>query len=234
MKIAIMQPYTFPYIGYFQMISAVDKFVFYDDVNYIKQGWINRNKILLNNKEYLFTIPLEKATSFSLIKDTKIDSKQYESWKINFLKTLRQNYKKAPYFIAIYDLCICTLDSNCISISEVAIKSVMLASKYLNLKTEFVISSEQNADKELGRMERLIEICKKENANFYINGLGGLHLYKKDEFAKKDVHLHFIKSKPIKYKQFNNEFIPWLSILDVLMFNSPEEIKMMLDKYELL
>lgn len=93
MKIAIMQPYIFPYIGYFQLINAVDKFIIYDDVNYIKQGWINRNKILLNNEDYLFTFPLKNASSYKKINEIELSENLYSKWKIKFFKTL-EVYKK--------------------------------------------------------------------------------------------------------------------------------------------
>src|SRR5690554_7239133 len=101
MKIAVMQPYLFPYIGYFQMINAVDKFVFYDDVNFIKQGWINRNRILLNNRDFLFTVPLKRANSFCLIKDTLINEKFLVSWRSKLQLTINQNDKQEPNFIEV-------------------------------------------------------------------------------------------------------------------------------------
>jgi len=233
MRIAVMQPYFMPYIGYYQMIKAVDKFVFYEDVNFIKQGWINRNRILLNNKDFLFTIPLEKANSFCLIRDTLINEKFYESWKHKFLQSIDQNYKKAPNFLAVNDLVQSVLDAKCKTISELAIESILATSRYLGLKTEFFVSSERYQNKDLGRQERLLDICKKENATHYINALGGQDLYDKESFKERGIVLNFIKTLPITYKQLNDEFIPWLSIIDVLMFNSVDEVHEMLDKFEL-
>lgn len=233
MTIAVMQPYIFPYIGYFQMIHAVDKFVFYDDVNFIKQGWINRNRILLNNKDFLFTIPLHKANSFTYIKDTTINQKLYENWKSKFLLTVAQNYKKAPYFRDVFLVVETVLNSEAANISQLAIASVVAVSNYLGLQTEFITASEAYQNKDLERQERLIDICKKENATHYINALGGKDLYSKEDFKKKNIDLKFIQSQPIVYKQYSDDFVPWLSIIDVLMFNSIEETKAMLDKYEL-
>ena len=228
-----MQPYFMPYVGYFQMIKAVDKFVFYDDVNYIKQGWINRNKILVNNNEFLFTVPLQKASPFVFIKDTEINDKMYENWKVKFSLTILQSYKKAPYFPEINDLVKNIVETECNTISQLAIKSVIEISKYLDLKAKFFVASERYDNKELERKERLMNICKKEKANHYINAIGGQELYSKADFMKEKIQLDFIKSKPIEYKQFNNEFVPWLSIIDVLMFNSVEDINEMLNQYEL-
>src|SRR5690554_2348036 len=173
MRIAVMQPYIFPYIGYFQMIKSVDKFVFYDDVNFIKQGWVNRNKLLINGKEYLFTVPLQKATSFALIKDTLINHSLYRVWKKKLLRSIGQNYSKAPHFLKVNELLCQVLDSESSKISHLAIESVKSISTYLDLNTEFLISSEHYDNKGLERQERLIDICRKENATHYINAIGG-------------------------------------------------------------
>lgn len=234
MKIAVMQPYLFPYIGYFQMIRAVDTFVFYDDVNFIKQGWINRNRILLNNKDFMFTVPLQKANSFCLIKDTLINEKFYGNWKIKFQRSINQNYKKAPYFDLVNELINAVLEKDYRTISDLAIKSTIAVSDYLELKTKFHISSQAYENRELERFDRLLDICKKENANHYINAIGGQALYKKEDFQSEGIELQFIKPLPIKYTQFDNEFVPWLSVIDVLMFNSVDEVNDMLKKFELI
>lgn len=228
-----MQPYFMPYIGYFQMIKSVDTFIFYDDVNFIKQGWINRNRILLNNKDFLFTIPLHNATSFSLIKDTLLNEKFYPIWKVKFLQSIAQNYKKAPHFEVVYSLISAVLNKNFQSISELAIESVKMVSGYLNLNTEFYVASERYQNIQLEREKRLIAICKNENATNYINAVGGKELYSKEVFKANGIELQFIASKPIVYKQFKDDFIPWLSIIDVLMFNSVAEVNELLNKYEL-
>jgi hypothetical protein len=233
MKLAVMQPYLFPYIGYFQMIKAVDTFVFYDDVNFMKQGWINRNRILVNGKDFMFTVPLEKPNSFWLIKNTLIHEKFYASWKTKFQMTIQQNYKKAPYFNPITAIMNQVLNQECVSISELALESVVAVSNYLGLNTTFYSSSERYENKDLERENRLVDICKNENITQYINALGGQELYSKESFKEKGIQLSFIKTLPIAYKQFNDEFVPWLSIIDVLMFNSVDEVNEMLDKYEL-
>ncbi|MDR2221792.1 MAG: WbqC family protein [Flavobacteriaceae bacterium] len=234
MKIAIMQPYFLPYIGYFQLINAVDKFVFYDDVNYIKQGWINRNNILLQGKASLFTIPLEKASSFTKINDVKLHSRLFSNWKIKFLRSIEQNYKKAPYFDDIYKLIYSVLDNDTEGIGVLAKDSIITVSKYLKLKTEFVYSSESYMNNELSSKFRVISICHKENASVYINPIGGQKLYNKEDFLSKGLELYFIQSDNHIYRQFNEEFVPWLSIIDVLMFNSIEEIQLMLNQYSLI
>lgn len=233
MIIAIMQPYIFPYVGYFQMVNAVEKFVFYDDVNYIKKGWINRNRILVNGQDFMLTVPLLNASQNNIISESYIRKDSYGEWKAKLLQTISLNYKKAPYFEVVFPMLKTFFDADYDTISEMAIKSVKLVSEYLELDTEFILSSEAYENKGLERQERLIDICKREKANHYINALGGRELYKKQDFEKEGIRLDFIKTQPIEYKQFNNQFIPWLSIIDVLMFNSKKEIAAMLNKYEL-
>ena len=233
-KLAVMQPYLFPYLGYFQLINAVDYFVFYDDVNYIKQGWINRNKILVNGRDHIFTVPLKKASSFSLIKDTELHPALFYKWKPKFLKSIEQAYKKAPFYKEILPIIEKILDTPGNSISILAEQSVMQIALYLNIKAEFRISSVDFPEtKGLEKADRLVEISRKTNTNNYINPIGGKELYEKSFFEDKGVQLDFIKSTPVEYKQFKNEFIPWLSIIDVLMFNSIEETKGFLNQFEL-
>ena len=234
MKVAVMQPYVFPYIGYFQLIKAVDKFIFYDDVNFIKGGWINRNNILINKNKSLFTIPLDKASPFVAINQTIINSNFYENWKLKFLKSIEQSYKKAPFFEETYSVVEKILNKKFEKISDLAICSIIEISEYLKINTQFEISSERYPlTGEVDKLDRLVSICKINKADNYINPIGGMELYSKTDFLKNDIILNFIKANPITYTQLNNEFVPWLSIIDVIMFNSIEEISELLDKYEL-
>ena len=232
MKLAIMQPYFFPYIGYFQLINAVDKFVFYDDVNYIKGGWINRNNILLNGEKKYFTLNLKESSSFKKINQIFIDGRSEK-----LIKTINQSYSKAPYFdqgFPIIEEVILNINTSSL-ISEIAAMSVIKTSEYLDLKTIFEISSEKYCDtKDFERAERLIKICKLNKADTYINVLGGKELYKKETFKNNKIDLFFLQSKLTEYKQFGKEFIPYLSIIDLMMFNSPEVIHKMLNNYELI
>jgi len=230
MKLAVMQPYTFPYIGYFQLVNAVDKFIFYDDVNYIKGGWINRNNILINNKTNLFTIPIIKPSSYKMIKDTELRS--YVEWRDKFNTTLKYNYKKAPYYSETIKIINDITNGKHTSISEVAINSVKVISDKLKLDTIFEESSKQYPEtKKLEKADRLIKISKLNTAHQYINPSGGKDLYDKQYFKKHGIELSFIRNEITPYKQFNNDFIGGLSIIDVMMFNSIEEIKVMLNNY---
>jgi hypothetical protein len=236
MKVAIMQPYLYPYIGYFQLINSVDKFVIYDDVNYIKQGWINRNSILVQNKPLLFTLPLQNPSSFLKINETFVNDKVYTIWVNKFLKTIEQSYKKAPYFAIVYEIINQLFDfcDSKKSISELNYCILCSICEYLGITTELVKSSSIYENSHLKAQERLIDICLLENISTYINPIGGIALYDKTSFKSNGINLFFLKSNPIVYDQSYNEFIPWLSIIDVLMFNSIGEINSMLNNYELL
>lgn len=230
MKLAIMQPYFFPYIGYFQLINAVDKFIFYDDVNYIKNGWINRNKVLINDNPQYITITIKDASSFKLIKDTEfIDNRE----KIK--KTIYFNYKKALFFKNVWPLIEDCLSFKTDYISELNIYSIKRICEYLEIKTTFEISSEKYYETaELRKEKRLIEICKLNNAKTYINPIGGQEIYDKETFLNEGINLYFIKSKEINYYRFNYLIKENLSIIDVLMFNSVKKIKELLNEYDLL
>jgi len=234
-KIAIMQPYLFPYIGYWQLLNFVDKFIIYDDVNYIKQGWINRNNILVQSKAKTFTIPLNNASSNKNINETYVNNILYARWEKKFIKTIEQSYHKAPYFQKIYDLIIKVLMYNENStISELAYISIVEIKRYLNLKTKIIKSSSIYNNSNLYGKDRVIDICKIEKATDYINPIGGEKLYNKKEFKIENINLFFIESDSIIYKQFNHSFTPNLSIIDILMFNSIEETKEFLNKYSVL
>jgi hypothetical protein len=231
MKIAIMQPYFFPYIGYFQLVNAVDKFIFYDDVAFIKQGWINRNRILLNGKDHLITLKLDGASSFKLINEIEIIQKNG-----TLLKTIIQAYSKAPFFNEFVPLVQEVFDAmnKLSSISKIAEFSVKKVSEYLNLSTIFETSSDvYSTSKLLRKEERIFAICKRNNADTYINPDGGKELYDKRSFRKEGITLFFIKNQISEYTQFKNYFIPGLSIIDVMMFNPPNLVREMICRYEL-
>jgi len=230
-KIAIMQPYIFPYIGYFQLINAVDKFVVLDDVNYINKGWINRNSILVNGKGNLFTIPLKEASQNKLINEIYISDEP--KWKINFLKTIQQNYKKASHFGIVYPIIEEIVNSINSKISAFNYYAIIKINNYLGIKTEIISTSSMYGNCALKAQNKIIDICKKENATIYINPIGGVELYNREDFTDKNLELFFIKSNDIKYLQFSNDFSPWLSIIDVMMFNSPQTITNFLEQYTL-
>lgn len=229
MKIGIMQPYFFPYIGYFQLIKAVDTFVIYDDVNFIKQGWINRNRILLNGSDFMFNIILKSASSFKKINEIEVIGNNQK-----LIKTIEQAYRKAPYFTEVYPVITDILLDKETNLAKFLTDSLHAIIGYLAMNVSVLVSSEIEKDTSLKGDDKVIDICKQLNATNYINAIGGQELYSKEKFAENGLILNFIKSKSIVYPQFKNKFVPWLSIIDVMMFNSKEEIKSMLNKYELI
>lgn len=231
MKLAIMQPYAFPYIGYFQLLNAVDKFVILDDVNFIMRGWINRNRILINGKDHLFTIPVKNASQNRLICECEISE---NNWKEKFLKTIEFNYIKAPFF----NECLSVLDS-IINYKEKDLSKWLLFQikeicNYLSIKTEIVESSRIYSSQHLKAQTKIIDICRQEGATYYYNAIGGKELYDPQEFKENKIILKFLKSIPSQYHQFRNEFVPFLSIIDIMMFNSVNEIQVQLNNYELI
>ena len=230
--IAIMQPYIFPYIGYFQLINAVDKFVLFDDVNFIKRGWINRNNLLLNGKSHLFSIPLKEASQNKLINEIELSPEV--KWKNNFLKTVEQYYKNAPQFEVIYTMVTEIINYEEVKLNLYLLNSLNKLANYLSLQTDIVASSSIYNNKHIKGAERIVNVCSQENASTYINPIGGMDIYSKDFFAERNIRLQFLKSKSIRYQQFRNDFIPWLSIIDVLMFNDKQEIANLLNQYELI
>ncbi|MEO9967594.1 MAG: WbqC family protein [Reichenbachiella sp.] len=233
--IAIMQPYLFPYLGYFQLIQAVDDFIFFDDVNYIKKGWINRNNILANGQPSLFTVPIIKASqnkkicdSYPLITD---------SWTEKFVNSLTQAYSKAPFFnesCSLVQKVFKSIDPKN-SIADLAIQSIKSVLEYIDLEKSIMLSSEISYNREGSGPEKIISITKNLGAQHYVNPINGRELYSSEYFDDHGIKLSFIQMEEhLKYNQLNNSFIPNLSILDVLMYNSPEGIRQLLTKYTLL
>ncbi|MCU0473983.1 MAG: WbqC family protein [Bacteroidales bacterium] len=231
MKLAIMQPYIFPYLGYFQLINAADKFVILDDVNFIMRGWINRNRILVNGKEHLFSVPVAKATQNRIISECEIAD---DKWGLKFLKTLELSYKRAPNFITSFEVINSILAQSETNLSKWLTFQLKAICKYLDIKTEIVETSRINNNRRLKAQDKIIDICKQEGADLYINAIGGKELYDDNVFRSNNIKLKFIKTIPEKYKQFNSDFVPFLSIIDVMMFNNKNDIRNLLNKYELI
>jgi hypothetical protein len=230
-KTAIMQPYFFPYLAYWQAINAVDNYVVYDDVTYIKGGWINRNNILVNGKACLITLPLKQSSSFKNINEIEIIDNQKMLSKL--LKTIQMAYSKAPYFKDVMPM-IEDLILNNTNIAQLNYNSILKICAYLDIKTNIILSSQLEKDNSLHAQDKVIHINKLLDSDVYINAIGGQELYESESFKQNGIDLKFIKMGDIKYPQFKNDFVPNLSIIDVMMFNSPEQIHQMLDDYELL
>ena len=221
-----MQPYFFPYIGYFQLLASVDTFVFYDDVNFIKNGWINRNRMLLAGEVRYITVPLQGASSFSKINQIAIQPGSL--WREKMIESVRHAYSKAPNFSDINELLSEVLFAEESDISSLAKSSVIAISNYLELNRRFVMSSAGYNNAELNGEVRVCDICLKEKASEYFNLPSGRTLYDEDVFSSKGIQLRFIHPNLRAYPQFSEEFHPALSILDVLMFNEKDLVREML------
>lgn len=232
MKLAIMQPYFLPYIGYFQLLNAADEFVVYDNIKFTKRGWIQRNRILVNGTGAMFSLPLKKASDYLDVRDRQLsDSFRLERTKL--LRRIEAAYSKSPYFASampVIEQCFKYENTN---LFEFIHKSLLVVCKYFGITTRIKISSGLISDHDLKGQDRVIAICQALSADHYINAIGGIGLYNNKAFAKKGIQLSFIKSEPIVYQQVDNEFVPSLSIIDVMMFNHVKRIHEYLELYEL-
>jgi hypothetical protein len=232
MKLAIMQPYFFPYIGYFQLMNAADEFILYDNIKYTKKGWINRNRILVNGRERFITLPVKKDSDYLDVRDRYL-ADVWSSEKKKLLNRIAESYRKAPMFESVYPIiekCILFAETN---LFNFILNSLDVLKEYLKIDTPLLISSKIPIDHELKAENKVIALCLARKASIYLNPIGGKQLYLKKEFAENGIDLYFHKINGVKYKQFDNDFVPWLSILDVIMFNSKEEISGMLDQFRL-
>lgn len=231
MKLAIMQPYFFPYIGYFQLINAVDLFIVYDNIQYTKKGWINRNRILQNGTDTLISLPIKKASDFLDVCDREV-ADSFDRKKL--LNKIRAAYNRAPYFKQIFPLIERVVKHDDVNLFRFIHHSISQTLEHLGVTTQLIKSSDVNIDHTLKSQEKVLALCDAVSAETYVNAIGGVDLYSKEVFSSKGIDLKFIKSNPIEYRQFKNEFCPWLSIIDVMMFNPTEVVRGYLDSYELI
>jgi len=233
MRIAIMQPYFLPYIGYFQLIDAVDKFVLYDNIEYTKKGWINRNYYLCNGEKKLFTVPIQRAHD-TLNIDQRFLLEDCELSQNKILNKLYAAYKKAPHFesgFSLLEKIILHENRNLFAYIYFSISEIV---SYLDIKTPIIISSSLEYDSCLKGEKKVLAICEDCNASVYLNSIGGQKLYNKKIFEREGILLRFLQSQKNYYKQFSYEFVDSLSIVDVIMFNKVETIKQFLKNYKLL
>ena len=224
------QPYLFPYIGYWQLINASDVYIISDSMQYIKKGYINRNSILLNKNKHLFSLQVMNVHGDSLINEVGVGNNTAK-----IAETIKHAYKKAPYFNEVYPLIEEILGNDEKNLARFIGNSIERIADFLDIRTRFFYLSELQGETTLKAQARTIDICKRVNADHYINAIGGQSLYSKKDFDKEGMKLSFLKTGDIEYKQFyGQDFVPSLSIIDVMMFNSPEQIKTLLEKYTLL
>ncbi|UPT76817.1 WbqC family protein [Sulfurovum sp. XGS-02] len=229
MTIGCNQPYFFPYLGFWQLINISDIYVIADSMQYIKQGYINRNNMLINGRRHLFTLEVSSVHMRSLINEVKVGKNARQ-----ILKSIFHAYKKAPYFEEVYPMLEEILLHGEKNLAKYVGYAIERTVQYLDIDTKMIYLSDLQGDTLLKGQDRVIDICKRLNADHYINSIGGQKLYNKEDFLREGIKLNFIKSGDIEYKQFNHKFIPNLSIIDVMMFNSKEEIEEMLNSYELI
>ena len=232
MKIGIMQPYFFPYIGYFQLLNMVDKYVVFDTAQFANNKWGFRNQILINGDPGFFRVKTLKANQNKLFNEIEI-SGDAEAKKNN-IHTLECAYGKAPHFPEVMPVLEEFLMADHENLAEYNVASIKLVCNYLGINTEILLFSELDCDRDLKRQYRIFDVCRMLGGNEYINAIGGTELYDFEEFRENGIELAFLKTDDIRYPQFGGEFVPDLSIIDVMMFNSVPEIQDLLNRYTLI
>ena len=229
MKLGIMQPYFMPYIGYFQLMKAVDKYVVYDDVNYIKGGWGNRNHILINGEKEMFTVTLQKASPNKLFNEIVIG----DDFK-KLMKTLQMNYSRAINFDQTMVLMERIISFPNKQLAVFIANSFREILSYLSVETEILMSSEIPKDNSLRGKDKIIQICEILGADTYYNAVGGKNLYDQEEFREHGITLNFVDSLPQVYSQLHTrEFVSGLSMVDVLMNNTKDKVNSLLESYQI-
>jgi len=232
MKLGIMQPYFLPYIGYFQLIAAIDQFIVYDNIKYTKKGWINRNRMLLNGTDAMFSLPLKKGSDSLDVVERELAAEFDRSKLLNQFKGA---YGRAPQFELIYPLLERIVQHEEANLFRYTHNSIVQLCEHLGINTEIRISSAIRIDHELKGQDKVLALCKAAGADTYINTIGGVELYAKGDFRIQGIELQFIKTRPFEYAQFGNTFVPWLSIVDVLMFNPLNLVRAYINEnYELI
>lgn len=219
-RLAIMQPYFFPYIGYFQLIAAVDLFIVYDNIKYTKKGWINRNRLLQNGKDVMFSLPLKSDSDYLDVCDRTLAA---DFNRDKLLSQFKGAYRRAPYFSQTFPLIEQVLGYEDTNLFRFLHHSIVKTCEHLGITTKIKISSEIAIDHDLKNQDKVLALCEAVGTSTYVNAIGGMELYPSDTFQKKGINLRFIQSKRFEYPQFGSTFVPWLSIIDVMMFNSKEE-----------
>lgn len=226
-----MQPYFLPHIGYWQLLAAVDRFVVYDNIQYTKKGWINRNRFLRNGADAFFTVPLKKGSHLLDVADRAL-ADDFDPGTL--LNPLAAAYRKAPLFGTVFPVIETVVAAAPRNLFEYLHRGLMVIADYLEIRTPVVVSSMVAIDHRLGSERRVLALCEALGATRYINTTGGRTLYSAPTFAEHGIELRFIQSRPLTYPQYDHPFVPSLSIVDVMMFNSKDTIRGMLGAYELI
>lgn len=233
MNVVIMQPYFFPYLGYFNLLHSSDLFILLDDVQFIRRGWINRNRIQLVEAPLSFTVPVAKASRDTPINRTLISPDHFAGFADKFAKQLKAAYGTAPFYKDVATLVEKTLGGPHDTVAQLAERSIREVMDYVGLKRNIRLASAlepEASGKHLKGEERLIHIARAVGASHYNNPPGGRELYSSDAFAAAGIALRFVRPHLPPYDR-PAPFIPGLSILDALMYIPPEEITGMMAQY---
>ncbi len=228
-----MQPYFLPYIGYFQLIHAVDEFIVYDNIQFSKKGWFHRNRMLQNGKDEYFSLSLKKDSDFLDVRDRRLS----DSWpddREKILRKIAQNYRKAQHFEAVYPLVESIFRYPEARLFDFIFCSLKTVCDFLQITTSLTVSSALEIDHSLKSQDKVIALVKKAGGSSYLNPIGGFDLYNPEDFRAQGLTLQFHKARPFSYPQSGNEFVPWLSVLDLMMFNSKEQIIGWLDNFDII
>jgi hypothetical protein len=217
-----MQPYFFPYVGYFQLIAAADTFIVYDNVKYTKKGWINRNRLLRNGEAIVFSIPLKRDSDFLDVRDRSL-APDFDRKKL--LSAIGGAYRRAPYFDETFRLVSDVIGSGEQNLFRFLHNCLTRTCEHLRIGTKIVVSSDIDVDHALRGQERVLALSEALGATTYLNPIGGVELYSTEAFAARGIELRFLRSTPFEYAQFGGPFVPWLSIIDVMMFNPPDAVE---------
>ena len=232
MKLAIMQPYFFPYIGYFQLIASVDLFIVYDNIKYTKKGWISRNRMLQDGKDVMFSLPLRSDSDHLEVRERQLAA---DFNRDKLLNRIEGAYRRAPYFPQTFPLVDQTVRYADTNLFRFLHHSVVKTCGHLGITTEIRISSGIAIDHHLKNQDKVLALCEAVGASTYVNAIGGKELYSREAFLAKGFDLKFIQSKPFEYPQSGDAFVPWLSIIDVMMFNPLDAIQTCIStNYELI
>lgn len=231
MKLGIMQPYFFPYIGYFELICRTDRWIVFDTAQYIRHGWVNRNRILHPTQGWQYIIvPTARHEQKTPIHEIRIANT--DRWRERLLGQLQHYRKQAPYFRAVMDLVAECLEPGEDSLSRLNVKSLQRVCTYLGIAFNYTVFSEMKLT--LGPVEEpgdwALRIAEALGASEYINPPGGAGLFNPAKFAASRIKLTIQPPIDFVYRCGKYTFEPNLSILDVLMWNAPETVQSYLDE----
>lgn len=231
MTLGIMQPYFLPYIGYWQLLAAVDRFVIYDNIQYTKKGWINRNRFLRDGQDVYFTVPLKKASDYLTVAERTLAD---DFDRDHLLRSWAAAYRRAPHADEVMPVLERIVRAPLANLFEYVLHSVTEMAAYLDIRTPIVVSSTVPIDHALRAEEKVLALCGALGADRYLNPIGGVELYSAAAFAARSVTLQFLRARPREYPQLGHPFVPNLSIVDVLMFNSKSTVREMLSEADVI